>query len=109
MTRKIPLSELDLAEVYLPLDQVGSGSITFVLEAGPNVESLTQSAMEAVWAANPSQAVWGEVTLEGAPRRMARGTTLQPLLAQRVFRARAGALGDRALRPRQLLGRAAKG
>lgn len=51
-------------EIFVPLAQVATGSITFVLRAGPGAAGLTQSAMEAVWAANPAQSVYGSTTAE---------------------------------------------
>lgn len=51
-------------EVYLPLSQVGSGSLTFVVRAGPNAEALTLPLMEAIWTANPGQSVWGSAPVE---------------------------------------------
>lgn len=52
-------------EVYFPLTQVGTGSLTFILEAEGDAASLTGPAMEAVWRVNPSQSIWGAATVEG--------------------------------------------
>lgn len=52
-------------EIYLPLAQVGSGSLTFVVETAGNAGALVKPVTEAVWDANPAQAVWGTATLEG--------------------------------------------
>jgi predicted permease len=51
-------------EAYLPLAQVGSGSLTFVVRAASNGAALTVPAMEAIWSVNPSQSVWGAAPLE---------------------------------------------
>jgi putative ABC transport system permease protein len=51
-------------EVYLPLAQVGSGSLTFVVQTAGNAGTLATPVTEAIWAANPAQAVWGTATLE---------------------------------------------
>jgi putative ABC transport system permease protein len=51
-------------EVYLPLAQVGSGSLTFVVRAASNGAALTTPAMEAVWSVNPAQSVGGAASLE---------------------------------------------
>ena len=52
-------------EVYLPLRQVPSGSLTFVVHTEADADELALPVMEAIWAANPGQAVWGTTTLEG--------------------------------------------
>jgi len=52
------------AELYVPLTQVGSGSLTFVLEAEGDAAALANPVREAIWRANPTQAVWGAATLE---------------------------------------------
>ncbi len=51
-------------EAYYPLAQAGSGSLTFVVAADRDAESLIQPAMEAVWSANPAQSVYGATTYE---------------------------------------------
>lgn len=51
-------------ELYVPLTQVGSGSLTFVLRAEGDAAALANPAREAIWRANPAQAVWGAATLE---------------------------------------------
>jgi len=51
-------------EIYFPLTQVGSGSLTFVARAENSAGLLTQPAMEAVWEVNPAQAIWGSTTVE---------------------------------------------
>lgn len=51
-------------EVYLPLSQIGSGSLTFVVRAESDPGALIMPVMEAIWAANPSQSVYGAATLE---------------------------------------------
>ncbi len=52
------------ADVYLPLSQRGEGSLTFVLETEVAAAGLAEAAREAIWAANPLQAIWGVATLE---------------------------------------------
>ena len=51
-------------EVYFPLAQFPTGSITFVLEAESDAGALTTAAMESIWQVNPSQSVWGATTLD---------------------------------------------
>ena len=51
-------------EVYRPIKQVGGGSLTFVLATDVDAGSIVTQATDAVWDANPSQAVWGAATLE---------------------------------------------
>jgi putative ABC transport system permease protein len=51
-------------EIYFPLTQLGSGSLTFVVKMSPGMPAPLQSLMGAVWQANPAQAVWGAATME---------------------------------------------
>jgi putative ABC transport system permease protein len=51
-------------EIYFPLRQVGSGSLTFAIRMSPGVPVPMQSIMNAVWQANPAQAIWGAATME---------------------------------------------
>lgn len=51
-------------EVFFPLSQVGTSQLTLVLATTGEAESLVLPAMEAIWAANPAQSVWGAATLE---------------------------------------------
>lgn len=51
-------------EVYFPLTQFGTSSLTFVIEADVEAATLTRPAMEAIWQANPAQSIWGAATLE---------------------------------------------
>jgi putative ABC transport system permease protein len=51
-------------EVYFPLAQFPTGSITFVLEAESDAGALTTAAMGAIWQVNPSQSVWGATALD---------------------------------------------
>jgi len=51
-------------EIFAPLAQAGSGSLTFVLKAGPGAGALIAPAMEAIWAANPAQSVYGATTVD---------------------------------------------
>lgn len=51
-------------EVFVPLKQVPSGSLTFVVATQADAASLTLPVMEAVWAANPAQSVYGSTTVE---------------------------------------------
>jgi hypothetical protein len=51
-------------EIYLPLTQVGSGSLTFVLETAPGLPAPTAQVREAIWTANPAQAIRAATTLE---------------------------------------------
>jgi predicted permease len=55
-------------EIYLSIAQAPTGSITFVLEAERDAASLTEAAFQAIWTANPSQAIWGSATLESLLR-----------------------------------------
>jgi putative ABC transport system permease protein len=52
-------------EVYFPLSQMGSGSLTFVVRAAGDAGALTAPVTQAIWDANPAQSVWGSATLEG--------------------------------------------
>jgi len=51
-------------EVYFPMAQFATGSLTFVVDAAVDAADLTTPAMEAIWQANPAQAIWGAATLE---------------------------------------------
>lgn len=51
-------------EIYFSLAQMGAGSLTFVVETVGDPAALTGPVTEAIWAANPAQAVWGVATLE---------------------------------------------
>jgi len=51
-------------EVYFPIRQFPTASLTFVLRAEMDAALVTGAALEAVWAVNPSQAVWGTATVE---------------------------------------------
>ena len=52
------------AELYFPLSQVGSGSLTFVVEGEGDPALLATPVTEAIWKGNPSQSVWGVATLD---------------------------------------------
>ncbi|HSR41510.1 MAG TPA: FtsX-like permease family protein, partial [Longimicrobiales bacterium] len=45
-------------EIYFPLSQVRSGSLTYVVKAGVDPGSLVRPVQEAIWSVEPSQAVW---------------------------------------------------
>lgn len=51
-------------EVYRPLAQAWTGSLTFVARTDASADELVQLASEAVWSVNPGQAVWGAATLD---------------------------------------------
>lgn len=51
-------------EIYRPLLQAGSGSLTFVIAGESDPGLLIQPAMEAIWEANPAQSIYGAVTYE---------------------------------------------
>lgn len=51
-------------EIYRPFRQAGSGSLTFVVAAAPGAGDVVQSSMEAIWAANPAQSIYGAVPYE---------------------------------------------
>lgn len=51
-------------EVYFPISQFGTGSLTFVARTQVEPGELTAPAMDAIWEANPAQAIWGAATLE---------------------------------------------
>lgn len=51
-------------EVYFPLTQLGTSSLTFVAEASVDAAPLIRPAMDAIWEANPAQSIWGASTLE---------------------------------------------
>ncbi|MDX1384380.1 MAG: FtsX-like permease family protein, partial [Thermoanaerobaculia bacterium] len=46
------------------LSQMGSGSLTFVVRTSTPAATLTTPVMEAIWAANPGQSIWGAETVE---------------------------------------------
>jgi len=58
-TRPLGHASQPRPEAYFPLEQVHSGSLTFVVRATTDAGALAVPAMEAVWAANPAQSVWG--------------------------------------------------
>ena len=51
-------------EVYFPITQVGTGSLTFVLASDTDAGPIVTQASEAVWEVNPAQTIWGATTLE---------------------------------------------
>ncbi|MCI0436507.1 MAG: ABC transporter permease [Gemmatimonadetes bacterium] len=51
-------------EIFFPLTQLGSGSLTFVVRMNPGVPASMSSLMQAVWQANPAQSIWGAATME---------------------------------------------
>lgn len=51
-------------EVYFPLNQFGTASLTFVLASDVDAATLVAPAMDAIWDANPAQSIWGTATLE---------------------------------------------
>ena len=63
-TRPFGYASAPRPEAYLPLAQVPSGSLIFVVRATGDADVLTLPAMEAVWSANPSQSVWGAAPME---------------------------------------------
>lgn len=52
-------------EVYFPMSQFGTSSLTFVLESEVEAATLVTPAMDAIWNANPAQSIWGAATLDG--------------------------------------------
>lgn len=53
-----------MPEVYFPLPQQGTGSLTFILQTDIEAARVTGAANAAIWRANPSQSIWGAATLE---------------------------------------------
>lgn len=51
-------------EIYLPLSQAGSGSLTFVVRSTTDAAALTLPVREAIWTVNAGQSVWGSAPLE---------------------------------------------
>ncbi len=51
-------------EIYVPLKQVPTGSLTFVVQTDVPPGQVAQAAMEAIWQTNPAQSIWGAATLE---------------------------------------------
>ncbi len=51
-------------EVYFPLNQFGTGSLTFVVASEVDAGTLVAPSMEAIWNANPAQSIWGTATLD---------------------------------------------
>lgn len=63
-TRPTGHASLPRPEAYFPLSQVGSGSLTFVVASTSDAGQLIQPASEVIWSINPSQSVYGAMTLE---------------------------------------------
>ena len=72
-TRPLGPASESRPEAMLPLAQAPNGSLTFVLEGAVDAASLTTPATEAIWAANPGQAVWGAATVESLLSDWVRG------------------------------------
>ena len=51
-------------EVYFPIEQFPTASLTFVLQAESDAAALAGPAREAVWEIRPTLAVWGTATVE---------------------------------------------
>lgn len=51
-------------EAYFPMTQFATGSLTFVVEAAADAGGLMVAATDAIWEANPAQAISGAATLE---------------------------------------------
>jgi predicted permease len=52
------------SEIYRPLAQAGSGSLTFVVASPGDAGALITAVNEAIWTANPAQSIWGTATLD---------------------------------------------
>lgn len=63
-------------EIYVPIAQVGTGSLTFLLETGGDPARQTEPAMNAIWEVNPAQSVSGAVPV---------GSLVSDLLSERRF------------------------
>jgi len=61
-------------EMYYSLSQSGNASLTFVIRTEVPPAGVVEAARNAVWAANPAQAIWGVATLKSlvADRLMER-------------------------------------
>ncbi|HKJ02775.1 MAG TPA: ABC transporter permease, partial [Longimicrobiales bacterium] len=51
-------------EIYRPLAQAGSGSLTFVVASSGDPGALANAVNQAIWTANPAQSIWGTATLD---------------------------------------------
>ncbi len=51
-------------EIFFPLGQLGSGSLTFVIQTRQGIDVPLPALSQAIWDANPRQSVWGVATLE---------------------------------------------
>lgn len=51
-------------EVYFPLAQYGTASLTFVLRTEVDPATVAAAAREALWAVEPGQSIWGTATLD---------------------------------------------
>lgn len=51
-------------EIYLPLSQSSNASLSFLIQTSVAAGTVMEPAREAIWAANPNQAIWGAATLE---------------------------------------------
>ena len=63
-TRPLGHASQPRPEIYRPLTQSPSGSLTFVVESEAEAAALTLPVMEAIWSANPAQSVYGATTVE---------------------------------------------
>ena len=52
-------------EVYVPLSQANSASLTFIVKTATDPGSLSLQIQEAIWAVDPTQAIWASRPLPG--------------------------------------------
>lgn len=67
-------------EIYVPIGQVGTGSLTFLLKTVGAPAALIEPAMEAVWGVNPSQAVSGAAPVASLVSDLLRGRSFNLVL-----------------------------
>jgi len=63
-TRPLGHASAPRPEFFLPLTQSGNGSLTFLIRTEVPPETVVEAARQAVWDANPRQAIWGAATLD---------------------------------------------
>ncbi|NNF27445.1 MAG: ABC transporter permease [Gemmatimonadetes bacterium] len=50
-------------EIYMPLDQVPTGSLTYVIKTGGDPASIAPTVQRAVWDIDPTQSIWATRTV----------------------------------------------
>jgi putative ABC transport system permease protein len=63
-TRPLGHASAPRPEIFLPLTQSGNQSLTFLIRTEVPPETVVEAARQAIWDANPQQAIWGAATLD---------------------------------------------